>query len=52
MTRDFTRTEESGDRKIIKHKTLKNYYNHLFDIKGGGTLKTIPFIPLEIVHRC
>jgi GT2 family glycosyltransferase len=35
----YTYPEESGDRKIINHRTLKNYYNHLFNIKGGGNLK-------------
>ena len=31
--------EESGDRKNRERKNLKNYYNHLFGIKGGGNLK-------------
>jgi GT2 family glycosyltransferase len=35
----YNYTEESGDRKIIKHKTLKNYYDHLFGIRGGGNLR-------------
>lgn len=30
---------ESGDNKIRKEKSLKNYYEHLFGIKGGGNLK-------------
>lgn len=35
----YTYPEEGGDRKISKHKSLKNYYKHLFHIKGGGNLK-------------
>lgn len=34
----FTYPEEGGDRKIRKEKTLKNYFKHLFHIKGGGNL--------------
>ena len=47
----MTYPEESGDRKNKVKKSLKNYYNHLFSIKGGGnlrdftrfTLKNCPF---------
>jgi hypothetical protein len=35
----FTYPEEGGDHKIRKKKTLKNYYNHLFSIRGGANLK-------------
>jgi len=35
----YTYPEEGGDIKIRKRKTLKNYYKHLFSIKGGGNLK-------------
>jgi GT2 family glycosyltransferase len=35
----FTYPEEGGDHKIRKRKTLRNYFNHLFSIKGGGNLK-------------
>ena len=35
----YTYPEEGGDRKISKQKTLRSYYKHLFDIKGGGNLK-------------
>lgn len=35
----FTYSDESGDKKIIRKKSLKNYFNHLFSIKGGGNLK-------------
>lgn len=31
--------EESGDRKNRISKSFKNYYNHLFGIKGGGNLR-------------
>lgn len=36
----YTFPEEGGDHKIKqKKKSLKNYYNHLFSIKGGANLK-------------
>ena len=35
----YVRFEESGDYKIRSNKSLKNYYFHLFGIKGGGNLK-------------
>lgn len=31
--------DEGGDMKIKKQKSLKNFYLHLFGIKGGGNLK-------------
>jgi GT2 family glycosyltransferase len=34
----YTYPEEGGDHKIRKLKTLRNYFRHLFDIKGGGNL--------------
>jgi GT2 family glycosyltransferase len=34
----FTYPAEGGDHKIRKRKTLRNYFKHLFDIKGGGNL--------------
>jgi GT2 family glycosyltransferase len=34
----FTYPDEGGDHKIRKIKTLKNYFKHLFSIKGGGNL--------------
>lgn len=30
--------DESGGVKLIKKKSLKNYYNHLFGIRGGGNI--------------
>jgi GT2 family glycosyltransferase len=35
----FTYPEEGGDHKIRETKTMKNYFKHLFSIKGGGNLK-------------
>ena len=35
----YTYPDEGGDRKISSNRTLKNYYKHLFTIKGGGNLK-------------
>lgn len=35
----YTYPEEGGDHKIRKKKTLKNYFNHLFSIRGGGNLR-------------
>lgn len=34
----YTYPDESGDRENRKKKSLKNYYNHLFGIRGGGNL--------------
>jgi GT2 family glycosyltransferase len=34
-----TYPQESGDSMIRRKKSLKNYYNHLFSIKGGGNLR-------------
>lgn len=44
--------EESGGMKFLKKRSWKNYYNHLFGMKGGGniiwftkfTLKNAPII--------
>lgn len=46
--------DESGGVTLVKKRSLKNYYNHLFGIRGGGnvvwftkfTLKNAPFIYL------
>lgn len=35
----YTYPEEGGDHKIRKKKSLKNYYEHLFGIRGGGNLR-------------
>ncbi len=35
----YTYPEESGNHIISKTKTLKNYYNHLFSIRGGSNLR-------------
>jgi GT2 family glycosyltransferase len=34
----YTYPEEGGDHKIRKKKSLRNYFRHLFNIKGGGNL--------------
>jgi GT2 family glycosyltransferase len=34
----LTYPEASGDRQNKARKSLRNYYNHLFGIKGGGNL--------------
>lgn len=31
--------DASGDAQLRKRKTIRNYYGHLFGIKGGGNLK-------------
>jgi len=46
--------DESGGVKLVKNRSLKNYYNHLFGIRGGGniiwftkfTLKNAPLLYL------
>jgi len=48
----YTYPQEGGDRKIRTKKTLKNYFNHLFNIRGGGNLRnftvyTLRNCPLE-----
>ena len=35
----FIYPEESGANHLIKNKTIKAYYNHLFGIRGGAQLK-------------
>ena len=35
----LTYPEASGDRQNKAQKSLRNYYNHLFGIKGGGNLR-------------
>jgi GT2 family glycosyltransferase len=35
----YTYPQEGGDHKIRENRTWKNYWNHLFSIKGGGNLK-------------
>jgi GT2 family glycosyltransferase len=32
-------TEESGVVTLVKNRSWKNYYNHLFGMRGGGNLK-------------
>jgi GT2 family glycosyltransferase len=64
---DFTHTAsragyptESGERQLRRKKSLGNYYNHLFGIRGGGnllnftkfTFKNCPplYIPIVLVN--
>ncbi len=35
----FTFPEEGGDHKIRRTKNVKNYFSHLFSVKGGGNLR-------------
>ena len=35
----YTYPEEGGDPKLRKRKNLKNYFLHLFSIRGGGNLR-------------
>jgi GT2 family glycosyltransferase len=56
----LTYPDESGERQIRKNKNLKNYYKHLFDIKGGGNLRDFtrftlkncpaPYIPFYLAN--
>lgn len=34
----YTYPEEGGDHKIREKKNMKNYFKHLFSIRGGGNL--------------
>lgn len=43
----YTYPEEAGDHKIRKKKTLKNYFNHLFNIRGGGNLRNFTVYALR-----
>lgn len=56
----YTYPEEGGDTKIkLKKKSFKNYYDHLFSIKGGANLRNFTiytfrncpwqYIPLSLV---
>jgi len=45
----FTYPDESGDRHNRKQKTLKRYFNHLFDKKGGGNLRNFT---LYTIRNC
>jgi len=45
----FTYPDESGDMHNRKKKTVKRYYNHLFDKKGGGNLRNFT---LYTIRNC
>lgn len=56
----YTYPEESGERQNRKSKSVRNFYKHLFDIKGGGNLRDFtrftlkncprPYIPYYLVN--
>ncbi len=43
----YTYPDEGGDHKIRKSKSLRNYYNHLFSIRGGGNLRNFTVYALR-----
>jgi GT2 family glycosyltransferase len=43
----YTYPSEGGDHKLRKKKTLKNYFDHLFGIKGGGNLRNFTIYTLR-----
>jgi GT2 family glycosyltransferase len=43
----YTYPEEGGDHKIRNRKTLKNYFSHLFGIRGGGNLRNFTVYALR-----
>lgn len=56
----LTYPEESGERQLRSNKSFKNYYKHLFDLKGGGNLRDFtrftlkncppPYIPYHLLN--
>jgi len=47
----YTYPEEGGDHKLRGQRTLKNYFLHLFSIKGGGNLKNFTIYTLRNCPR-
>ena len=47
----FMFTEESGDYKNRKIKSIKNYLNHLLGMKGGGNIKTFVIYSIKNCPR-
>ncbi len=45
----YTYPDEGGDHKIRKSKNLRNYFDHLFSIKGGGNLRNFT---LYAIRNC
>lgn len=43
----FSHTDESGDKEIIRNKSIRNYINHLFSIKGAGNLRNYTVFTLR-----
>jgi GT2 family glycosyltransferase len=53
----YTYPEESGDRQNRRTKSIRNYRNHLFGIKGGGNLKNFSIFtfrncPVLLIPSC
>jgi GT2 family glycosyltransferase len=47
----YTYPEEGGDHKIRKTKSVRNYFRHLFNIKGGGNLMNYTIYTLRNCPR-
>jgi GT2 family glycosyltransferase len=45
----YIRPDASGSQQLIAQKNLKNYFDHLFGIKGGGNLK---IFTLYVLNNC
>jgi GT2 family glycosyltransferase len=43
----YTYPQEGGDHKIRTKKTLKNYFDHLFNVRGGGNLRNFTVYTLR-----
>jgi GT2 family glycosyltransferase len=43
----YTYPEEGGDHKIRNKKSVRNYFNHLFSIRGGGNLRNFTVYALR-----
>lgn len=43
----FVYPEESGDVKLREKKSFRNYYSHIFGIKGGGNLRFFVIFALK-----
>lgn len=47
----FVYPDMSGSQELRNNKNLKNYYNHLFGIKGGGNLKIFTMYAIKNCPR-
>jgi GT2 family glycosyltransferase len=43
----YTYPEEGGDHKIRNEKSFRNYFKHLFSVRGGGNLKNFTVYALR-----